>query len=391
MLKTAVVHDYFTQNGGAERVAAELYGSFQGADLFATVALPSCMPSGLTDVPVRTSWMQHLPAMAKMHRWYFPVYPLGVAGLNLSAYDLVITSSSGYAKGVTKKKTATHICYCHTPTRWIWRYDDYVKREKFGLPQRLLLPPILRGLKSWDKAAARRPDFFIANSRTVAQRIWEIYKREATVIHPPIDVDRFRMSAEQDDYYLVLSRLVSYKRVDIAIEACNRLQRRLIVIGDGSDRERLQKLAGPTVSFLGRLSDEDVETYVSRCRALLFPGEEDFGMTPLELASAGRPTIGFGSGGALETIVPGVTGVLFPEQNAASLAGAIEELESRTWSVTALRQHARSFDRAVFRRRVQLLLTSLSIDVEINSVESRPLEVELNAVARDLNARAAFS
>jgi glycosyltransferase involved in cell wall biosynthesis len=363
MSKIALVHDYFTQQGGAERVAEELYHSLPGADLFATVAVAGRVPLSLADVPMRTSWMRHLPAMQRLHRFYFPFYPLGVASLDLAKYDLVVSSSSGYAKGVRTRSNATHVCYCHTPTRWIWRYQDYARRELFGAPERLLLPPLLKGLKIWDESAARQPDQFIANSQAVAERIWDVYRRRAVVIHPPIDVERFALSSEHDGSYLILSRLVSYKRIDLAIEACNRMQRRLIVIGDGPDRRRLAALAGPTVSLLGRLSDREVETYVAKCRALLFPGEEDFGMAPLEVAAAGKPTIAYRGGGALETIEPGVTGVLFSTQDAAGVASGIEDLEGRTWSSAVLRRHAQLFDKAVFRRRVRELLESMGLDL----------------------------
>jgi glycosyltransferase involved in cell wall biosynthesis len=369
MSNIALVHDYFTQQGGAERVAEELYHCLPRPDLFATVAIPRLMPASLSAINVETSWMQRLPQMERLHRLYFAAYPAGVASLKLTDYDLVISSSSSYAKGVHTKSSATHICYCHTPMRWIWRYQDYAAREGFGIPQRIALSVILKGLKAWDQNAALQPDQFIANSSLVAERIREVYKRESVVIHPPIDVDRFQLSTDQDDYYLILSRLVSYKRLDIAIEACNRLNRRLIVIGGGPDRRRLEEIAGPSVKFLGRLSDDEVNTYVSKCRALLFPGEEDFGMTPLEMAAAGKPTVAFRGGGALETIVPGVTGTLFSQQTAESVIGGIEELESLTWSPPALRSHAMKFSKRVFRSRFHSLVNSMGLGVKLTSEE----------------------
>jgi glycosyltransferase involved in cell wall biosynthesis len=249
--------------------------------------------------------------------------------------------------------------------RWIWRYNDYSKREHFGLAQRVLLPLLLRGLKAWDQNAALQPDQFVANSEGGRERIWEAYHRKAVVIYPPVDVDRFTLSTTHDGYYLILSRLVAYKRLDIAIEACNRLKRELIVIGGGPDRERLEALAGPTVSFKGRIPDDEVNRYVSRCRALLFPGEEDFGLTPLEVASAGKPTVAFKGGGALETIIPGVTGVFFDHDNSRSLAAAIEEFESKTWMPDTLRRHARLFDRSVFHQRFRTLISSMGINIHL--------------------------
>jgi glycosyltransferase involved in cell wall biosynthesis len=223
------------------------------------------------------------------------------------------------------------------------------------------LPVLLKALRAWDRNAARQPDQFVANSALVAQRIESFYERHAVVIHPPIDVNRFHISPRQEDYFLVLSRLVAYKRIDLAIAACNLLGRRLKIIGEGPDRNRLEGMAGPTVRFMGRLSDEDVQRAVGECQALLFPGEEDFGMVPLEVASAGRPTIAFRGGGATETIEDGVTGLFFDQADVRSLAAAIETFQHHSWSPSLLRSHARKFDIQVFRDRFRQLLESLGI------------------------------
>ncbi len=304
--------------------------------------------------------MQRLPGMEQRFRQYFLLYPFAVEHFDLSDYDLIFSSSSGYAKGVRRRKNAIHVCYCHTPMRWVWRYKDYVARESFGRVSRSLLPISLWGLKKWDLRAAQQPNYYIANSRLVAERIKQIYGREAFVIPPPIDVDRFQMSSQMDDYYLVLSRLVPYKRIDLAIEACKRLGRRLVIIGDGPDRQRLQKLAGPETEFLGRQPDSQVSRYASRCRALLFPGEEDFGMVPLEVNAAGRPVIAFRGGGAMETIVEGVTGVFFNQPTSAGLVQALEDFEGRSWDQQAMRRHAEKFDRSVFAFRVMQFLGSVA-------------------------------
>ncbi len=359
----AVVHDYFTQMGGAEKVAEELMRMLPQATLHSTVALAECMPPGLAGVPVVTSWMQQLPKMRQYYRLFFLLYPLAVRSLDLSPYDLVISSSSGYVKGVRTSRDAMHVCYCHTPMRWVWSFDSYSARESMGLAKRLLLPALIRGLRRWDEGASRQPDHFIANSRTVAKRILRAYGRYAEVIHPPIDLNRFRVSEEQEDYYLVLARLVSYKHIDLAIQACNLLGRRLMVIGDGPDRARLMAGAGPTISFLGRLSDAEVEHYASRCRALLFPGEEDFGMAPLELAAAGRPTIAYRAGGAIETIVDGVTGVFFDRQEPEDLAAAIRRFERMDWSPAVLRQHVAGFSVEVFQARMHAFLSHIGAPV----------------------------
>jgi glycosyltransferase involved in cell wall biosynthesis len=358
--KIALVHDYFIQMGGAERVAAAMHDSFPSAPIYTTVALQHRLPKELRGADIRTSAMQHLPAIEQRFRQYFLLYPFAVEHFDLSEFDLIFSSSSGYAKGVRRRSDAIHVCYCHTPMRWVWRYDDYVARESFGRVAKSLLPISLWGLRKWDLRAAQQPNYYIANSRLVAQRIKQVYGREAFVIPPPIDVDRFQMSATVDDYYLVLSRLVPYKRIDLAIEACKRLNRRLLIIGDGPDRERLEKLAGPKTEFLGRQPDSQVNHYASRCRALLFPGEEDFGMVPLEVNAAGRPVIAFRGGGAIETVIEGVTGVFFNKPTSASLVEAIEEFESRSWRQQLLRGHAEKFDRSVFTFRVLQFLASVA-------------------------------
>jgi glycosyltransferase involved in cell wall biosynthesis len=346
--------------GGAERVAAAMHDSFPTAPIYTTVALPHRLPKELRGADIRTSAMQWLPGMEQRFRQYFMLYPFAVEHFDLSEFDLIFSSSSGYAKGVHRRSNAIHVCYCHTPMRWVWRYDDYVARENFGRVAKSLLPLSMWGLKKWDLRAARQPNYYIANSRLVAQRIKQVYGRESIVIPPPIEVERFQMSAQVDDYYLVLSRLVPYKRIDLAIEACQRLGRRLMIIGDGPDRERLEKLAGPTTEFLGRQPDSVVNHYASRCRALLFTGEEDFGMVPLEVNAAGRPVIAFRGGGAIETVVEGHTGLFFNKPTSASLVTAIEDFESRSWNQQMMRRHAERFDRSVFAFRVLQFLASVA-------------------------------
>lgn len=360
MSRIALVHDYFVQMGGAERVAEAMHDSFPAAPMYTTVALPQSLPGRLRAADIRTSLMQHLPAIDRKFRHYFMLYPLAIEHFDLSSYDLIFSSSSGYAKGVRRRKNAIHVCYCHTPMRWVWRYDDYVARERFGNGIRAMLPMALWGLRKWDLRASQQPNYYIANSRLVAERIRKIYKREAFVIPPPIEVNRFHMSNDIEDYYLVLSRLMPYKRIDLAIEACKRMNRRLVIIGDGPDRARLEKLGDDRIEFLGRQPDKIVNYYAARCRALLFPGEEDFGMAPLEANAAGRPVIAYRGGGAVETIVDGKTGVFFDQPNALALATAIEQFESMSWSQILLRRHAEKFDRNVFAFRVLQFLGSVA-------------------------------
>jgi glycosyltransferase involved in cell wall biosynthesis len=358
--RIALVHDYFVQMGGAERVAEAMHDSFPFAPMYTTVALPQSLPQRLRTADIRTSLLQRLPKIDLRFRHYFMLYPFAVEHFDLSQYDLIFSSSSGYAKGVRRRRNAIHVCYCHTPMRWVWRYEDYIAREGFGRIARSVLPFLLWGLRKWDLRASRQPNYYIANSRLVAKRIKAIYGREAFVIPPPIDVNRFHMSDQVDDYYLVLSRLMPYKRIDLAIEACKRMNRRLIVIGDGPDRSRLEKMADDRIEFLGRQSDSIVNYYAARCRALIFTGEEDFGMAPLEANAAGRPVIAFRGGGAVETVDEGKTGVFFDDPNSHALAAAIEKFEGLQWDQYTLRRHAEKFDRSVFSFRVLQFLGSVA-------------------------------
>ena len=360
MSKIALVHDYFVQMGGAEKVVEAMHDSFPSSPVYTTVALQRMLPDRLRAADIRTSAMQRLPAMDRRFRHYFMLYPFAVENFDLSQYDLIFSSSSGYAKGVRRKRNTIHVCYCHTPMRWVWRYEDYVARERFGHGIKSLLPMCLWGLKKWDLRASQQPNYYIANSRLVAERIRKIYGREAFVIPPPIEVNRFHMSNDIQDYYLILSRLMPYKSIDLAIEACKRMNRRLVIIGDGPDRARLEKMADDRIEFLGRQPDQIVNYYAARCRALLFPGEEDFGMAPLEANAAGRPVIAYRGGGAVETIEDGKTGLFFDQPNSRSLSTAIEKFEAMVWSQILLRRHAEKFDRNVFAFRVLQFLGSVA-------------------------------
>ena len=245
---------------------------------------------------------------------------------------------------------------CHTPMRWVWNFKDYSSREEMSFFRKTILPALVSGLRVWDEGASRQPDHFIANSQAVAKRIRAAYGRSAEVIYPPVEVDRFKSSNEQEDYYVVLSRLVSYKRLDLAVRACTMLNRKLVVIGEGPYRAQLMAEAGPSVKFMGRISDADVSYLVARCRALIFPGEEDFGIAPLEVAAAGRPCIAYRAGGAIETVVQGLTGMFFDKQTPEDLASCIEEFERHSWSPLALRAHAESFRVEVFQDRMRTFL-----------------------------------
>jgi glycosyltransferase involved in cell wall biosynthesis len=380
MQKIALVHDNFAQMGGAERVAEELYKLLPGADLHSTLAIPELLSPTLQNARIQTTWMQQLPNLKRYFRHYFLLYPLAVEMMDLSAYDLIVSNCFGYVKGVHKRPGAVHVCYLHAPMRWIWRYNEYSSRAGFSGLTRSVLPPLLAGLKRWDLRATKQPDYLIASSHFVAERIKKAYGRDSAIISPPIDVSRFHLDDKDEDYYLVLSRLLAYKRVDLAVEAATKLNRRLVIIGDGPARAQLEKLAGPSVTFLGWQSDADVARYASRCRALIFPGEEDFGLTPLEVNASGRPVIAYRAGGALETVVDGVTGVFFDNPTCDSLANAIEDFETRSWDRLALRRHAEKFDVSAFASSFLAFLNSVAPSVDLQSAASRNSKEKLSSL-----------
>ncbi|HEY1579041.1 MAG TPA: glycosyltransferase [Terracidiphilus sp.] len=358
--KVAFFHDNFAQYGGAERVAEEIAKMLPQADVLSTVTVPRKLSAYIRSRQVKTTWMQHLPAIDRLYRHYFLLYPLAVRSLDFSPYDVVISSCVGFAKGAIRDQGALHICYCHTPTRWIWRFNDYAERESFSFFKHFLLRSLITVVRKVDIYTASQPDYYIANSQNVADRIKRYYKRKAFVIHPPVDLSRFRVSNSIDDYLLIVSRLLPYKRIDLAIEACNRLGKRLLIIGDGPDRARLGALAGPTVRLLGWRSDEEVAALFSRCQAVVFPGEEDFGMVPVEANASGRPVIALAAGGALETVIDGVTGVLYQESSISSLEEAIRRCEQIPWDAGELRKYSRQFDVSVFRARFLEFLSDVA-------------------------------
>jgi glycosyltransferase involved in cell wall biosynthesis len=346
--RVALVASYLNQYGGAERVMEVLHGMFPESPVYTSIYAPGVMPATYRSWDIRTSFMQRLPMVTEKHQLYLPLYPLAFESFRLSGYDLVLSNTSAFAHGIRATGTAPHICYCLTPARFLWDYDGYVQREQLGGVARTVLPPFVRTLRAWDLAAARRVTHFIAISRLVAERIKRNYGRDSVIIYPPVDVQSFSPSDSHDDYFLIVSRLIPYKRIDLAVQAFTELGLPLRIIGDGRDRSALEAMAGPTVRFLGRLPDADVKEQLRRCKAFIFPGEEDFGLAPLEAMSSGRPVIAYAAGGALDTVVDGVTGAFFSEPTASSLVAAIHTFDAGDYDCTAVRRHAETFDRPVF-------------------------------------------
>jgi len=354
-LKVALVHDYLNQYGGAERVLEELHTLFPSAPVYTSMYWPEKMSATIRGLDIRTSFMQRLPLVTRNHQPFLLLYPLAFESFDLSGYDVVISNSSAFCKGVITPPGTLHISYCLTPMRWVWNYHAYVERERLGTAARLVLPAAISQLRSWDVATAQNVDRFLAISRTVAARIRKYYRRDATVIYPPVNCDAFTLvSAREEDYYLIVSRLIPYKRIDLAVDAFTRLGIPLKIVGSGGrDLAALRGRAGRNVEFVGRVSDAELKQLYARCRALVFPGEEDFGIAPLEANASGRPVIAYAGGGALDTVVDGRTGVLFEEQHVECLIEAIRRAEATAWDSDELRAHAKRFDSQVFREQMR--------------------------------------
>jgi len=352
-MKVAIVHDFLVQMGGAEKVVEAFHDLFPDAPIYTSVYDPEAMPACYRSWDIRTSFLQKLPFKHRLHRLALGLYPLAFESFDLSSYDLVLSSSSAFAKGVVTTPKTVHICYNHTPMRYAWTSEQYMKNERSSRLSRLLLLPVLHYLRQWDVISASRVDFYIANSSTVARRIEKFYGRSSDIICPPVDTERFFISSEVEDYYIIVSRFVPYKRLDIAVEAMTRLNRPLKVVGSGRQMKTLKDKAGPTVEFLGRVSDADLPDLMSRARAYLMPGEEDFGIAPVEANACGRPVIAYASGGALDSQIDGVTGVLFPQQTVEGLCDAVLRADSIDFHPKHIREHALQFELRMFQDRIE--------------------------------------
>lgn len=350
-MKIALVHDWLNQLGGAENVLEALVALYPGAPIYTSIYAPERMPPAYREWDIRTTWMDSLPGIGVHHQPYLPIYPLAWDRLDLSAYDVVLSNKSGFCHGV-HTGNALHICYCLTPTRYVWQFDSYIARERIPPATAMILRPVVRLLRRWDFDAAQRVDHFIAISTEIQQRIRRYYRRDSVVIFPPVETGRFALDEQPEDYYLVVSRLIPYKRVDLAVQACMRLGRPLIVAGDGRDRARLEGVAGPLVRFVGRVPDAELPGLMARCRGFIFPGLEDFGIAPVEAQAAGRPVIAYRGGGALDTVIEGETGVFFDEQTVDSLCEAIQRFEQAPFDPARARANAARFARAVFDREL---------------------------------------
>ncbi|MBN2167827.1 MAG: glycosyltransferase [Actinobacteria bacterium] len=360
-MKIALVHDWLTNVGGAERVLFVLHELFSDAPIYTSVFIPEVFPE-FAGADIRTTFLQKVPVVKRRHQLFPYFRTMAFEGMDFSGYDVVLSDCHAEAKGVITPPETLHICFCYTPTRYYWNgFHEYKEYPQFNFLNpliKMLMPFMANRLRLWDRCAADRVDVFIAQSHYVAERIKKYYRRESMVIHPPVDTDWLTPSDGYDDYFLLTGRLIPYKRVDIAVDAFNELGLPLKITGVGSEQEVLKRRASSNIEFLGRVPDKELASLYSRCKAFIFPPEEDFGITPLEAMAAGRPVIAYGAGGALETVVDGETGIFFNSQDPGSLIEAVRGFDPGRFDPEACRNRAEEFGADVFKKKMEETVNS---------------------------------
>ena len=357
-MKLAIVHDWLTGMRGGEKALEVLCERFPDAELFTLVHARGSVSPTIERLPIHTSFVQRLPFVTRYYRRCLPLFPTAIEQFSFDRFDLVVSVSHCAAKSIVHAARVPHLCYCLTPMRYAWdQFDAYFGPDRLGPTGSRLMRPVMARLARWDRDTANRADRYVAISHYVAGRIRRYYNREPTVIYPPVDTDYFRPDESGPERFaLVVSALVPYKRIDLAMAACARAGVPLTIAGDGPERAALERLAGPDVQFLGRLSDEEIRALYRRAAVTLLPGEEDFGIVPLEAQACGRPVVALGRGGALETVVDGQTGILVDESTPEAFAGAIAQALDRTFDTGVIRAHAERFSRARFADEMAALI-----------------------------------
>lgn len=355
-MKIALVHDYLKQDGGAEKVLSVLQEIWPEAPTYTLFFDPDRLPQ-FKGKDIRTSFLQRAPLIQSRFQWYLTLMPTATEHYDFSGFDMVVSSTSAFAKGIITPPGTIHVCYCHTPTRFLWT-DTLSYVEELRVPRFIknMLPPFLSMLRVWDKQAADRVDAFVANSKTVKGRIEKYYGRDSVVVHPPVDTHRFAVSDEPKEYFLTGGRLVAYKRFDMVVEACNRTGIKLKIFGTGPVMKDLRKMAKGNVEFLGRVPDSELPGLYAGAKAFINPQEEDFGITPIESMASGRPVIAYKKGGATETVLDGVTGELFEEQSWEELADHLIRFDDAKYDPLAIRTHAEQFSRDRFKNEMKALV-----------------------------------
>jgi len=356
-MRVALVHDYLNQYGGAERVLEAFCQIFPKAPIYTLLYNKERTGYAFENRCLKTSFLQKIPLLKSNHRHFLMLMPLAIEQFDFSQYDLVLSDSASYAKGVITSSKTTHICYCHTPIRYAWD-DSHKYIEEFGYPGlvKKVIPFFMNYIRLWDEQAAQRVDKFIANSQFVAQRIKKYYHRDSIIIHPPVKTNLFYIANQPDKYFLMVGRFLPYKRFDLAIEAFNQLGWPLKIIGDGPERKKLQKIAKKNIEFVGLAADDKLKDYYAHCQAFIFPQEEDFGITAVEAMASGRPVIAYQGGGALEIIQPGLTGLFFKEQTIEHLIRALKEFKSADFNPQLIREKAMEFDEEKFKDRIKIFI-----------------------------------
>jgi glycosyltransferase involved in cell wall biosynthesis len=352
-LRIAIVHDYLNQYGGAERVVEVLHELFPDAPIFTSFYLPDNLPPSFRKMDIRQSFISSFPFLNRHFKKYLLFYPLAFERFELVKYDLILSSSSAFAKGIKVPRGALHICYCYSPMRFVWDYEVYIEKEDFGRVIRWILPWIIQYLKRWDLVTASKVHHFISISNHIKERISKCYHADSEIIYPPVKCDRFKIGDKQDDYYLIVSRLNAYKRIDLVIDTFNKLGLPLLIAGEGPRKEALEAISNKNITFLGRVSEEQLPDLYSKSKAFIFPGMEDFGMAPVEAMASGRPVIAFGKGGALETVQDGITGILFYEQSVSSLSEAVVKLENTPFDPILIKKKAERFSENRFKEQLR--------------------------------------
>ncbi|MEI6040406.1 MAG: glycosyltransferase [Candidatus Berkelbacteria bacterium] len=359
-LKVAIVAEELTQLGGAERVLDAILEIFPKAPIYTLVWDKVKTQHKYDKFDVRPSCIQKMPFGIKKYKWFLPFMPLAIEKFDLSEFDLVISSSSALIKGVKTGKNQIHICYCHTPTRYLWgETKDYLKTAPIPAIAKPLMPLVIWFLRKWDLKASKRPDFYIANAENIKNKIKKYYNRDSVVIYPPVETDRFKIGKTIGDYYLITSRIEPYKKVDLVVEAFNQLGLKLKVVGSGTKKDEIQKMAKANIEFTGRISDEELVDAYQNCIAYLFPQEEDFGIVPVEAMSAGRPVIAYKKGGALETVIEGKTGEYFYPQTVEALVKTIQNFDVNKYNPQEIRNHALKFSKEVFKTKLLEYINSI--------------------------------